>query len=78
VNNMSGWIMWTITNIFENVGTVQEGMETIARPHGLVDRPAARPIAVTAGGIAFRDVSFHYGREGGIIEGLNLTIRPGE
>jgi ABC-type multidrug transport system fused ATPase/permease subunit len=64
VNNMSGWIMWTITNIFENVGTVQEGMETIAKPHGLVDRAEARPIAVVEGGIAFRDVSFHYGRPG--------------
>ncbi len=78
VNNMSGWIMWTITNIFENVGTVEEGMETIARPHGLVDRTDARPIQVTRGAISFRDVSFHYGRQGGIIEGLSLDIRPGE
>ena len=66
----------SIPAIFENVGTVEEGMETIARPHGLVDRTDARPIQVTRGAISFRDVSFHYGRQGGIIEGLSKAGVP--
>ncbi|WP_334176133.1 ABC transporter ATP-binding protein [Pseudoxanthobacter sp.] len=76
--NMSGWIMWEVTGIFENVGQVQEGMATIARPLTVTDRPAAPPLAVERGLVRFEDVSFHYGRASGIIEHLSLTVRPGE
>ncbi|WP_445503683.1 ABC transporter ATP-binding protein [Microvirga sp. G4-2] len=75
---MSGWVMHEVRDVFENIGTVQESMQTIARPHGLVDAPRAPRLKVTRGEIRFEDVSFHYGREEGVIEGLNLTIRAGE
>lgn len=75
---MSGWVMHTVRDVFENIGVVQESMETIARPHGLVDAPAAPRLEVTRGEVRFEDVSFHYGREEGVIEGLSLTIRAGE
>jgi ATP-binding cassette subfamily B multidrug efflux pump len=75
---MSGWVMHEVRDVFENIGTVQESMQTIARPHGLVDAPQAPRLKVTRGEIRFEDVSFHYGREEGVIEGLNLTIRAGE
>ncbi|MBN8995506.1 MAG: ABC transporter ATP-binding protein [Rhizobiales bacterium] len=78
IATMSGWIMWTSIGIFDNVGAVQEGLSTIAQPQALVDRPDARPIHVDKGGIVFDHVSFHYGRKGGIIEDLSLSIRPGE
>jgi len=51
-----------VTAIFENIGVVQEGMMTIARPIALTDRPQAQALAVTRGEIAFEDVRFHYGR----------------
>jgi len=35
--NMSGWFMWTLAGIFENVGVVQESMMTISRPFTVVD-----------------------------------------
>jgi ATP-binding cassette subfamily B multidrug efflux pump len=76
--DMSGWIMWVLTSIFENIGTVQEGMETIARPHGVLDRRDAPALRVPRGEIAFEDVTFHYGKGRGVIENLSLTIRPGE
>ena len=76
--NMSGWVMWVLTSIFENIGTVQEGMETIAQPYGVVDAPAAAPLAVQRGEIVYDDVTFHYGKGAGVIESLSLTIRPGE
>ena len=60
---MSGWIIWVVAGIFENIGVVQEGMETISRPHQIVDRPDARPLQVTKGEIRFEHVQFHYGRE---------------
>ena len=75
---MSGWIMWTSVGVFDNVGAVQEGMETIARPQELVDKPDARPLHVTRGEIRFEHVGFHYGRKSGIIDDLSLTIAPGE
>ncbi|HST93803.1 MAG TPA: ABC transporter ATP-binding protein [Microvirga sp.] len=75
---MSGWVMHTVRDVFENIGVVQESMETIARPHGIVDAPDAPRLEVTRGEVRFDDVSFHYGREEGVIEGLSLTIRAGE
>ena len=78
IATMSGWIMWTSIGIFDNVGAVQEGMETIARPQDLVDRPDAVPLHIGKGEIRFDRITFHYGKKGGIIEDLSLTIRPGE
>ena len=40
IANVAGWVSWEVTGIFENIGVVQEGMDTIAVPHALVDRPA--------------------------------------
>ena len=76
--NISGWVAWQVTAIFENIGVVQEGMMTIARPITLVDRPQAPALAVARGEIAFEDVRFHYGRESGVLEGFSLKVEPGE
>lgn len=76
---MSGWVMQTVRGVFENVGVIQESMQTISRPHGLVDAPDARELAVTGGEIRFEQVGFHYGRgDASIIEDFSLTIRAGE
>jgi ATP-binding cassette subfamily B multidrug efflux pump len=75
---MSGWVMQTVRGVFENVGVVQESMETIARPHALVDAPDARPLRVTRGAIHFENVTFHYGHDDGVIEDLSFEIAPGE
>ena len=78
ISTMSGWIMWTSINVFEAMGTVQEGLETIARPNKLVDQPDAKPLVVNSGGIRYENVRFHYGRDTGVIENLSLDIAPGE
>ncbi len=65
LNQMSNMILRQITSLFENVGAVQNGMQTIARPYSLNDAPDATPLAVTRGAIRFEDVIFHYGREFG-------------
>ncbi len=78
ITTMSGWVMWTAIGIFDNVGVVQEGMRTIARPHGLVDRPGASAMVATRGAIRFENVRFHYGKKGGVIDNLTLSIAPGE
>ncbi len=78
ITNMSGWIMWVSVGVFENMGTVQEGMETIARPHALVDRPDAPALLASRGAIRLEKVRFHYGKASGVIDDLSLSIEPGE
>ncbi|MBN9061155.1 MAG: multidrug ABC transporter ATP-binding protein [Rhizobiales bacterium 65-9] len=75
---MSGWVMQLVRNVFEEIGSVQEAMNTIAKPHALLDAPDARPLVVTKGEIRFEHVSFHYGKGSGVIEDMSLVIRPGE
>jgi ATP-binding cassette subfamily B multidrug efflux pump len=75
---MSGWVMQTVRGVFENVGVIQEAMETIARPHAIVDAPGAEPLRLTKGAVEFENVTFHYGREQGVIENLSFSIAPGE
>ncbi len=76
---MSGWILWTVSGIFENLGTVQEGMETITKPYAVIDPPDAKPLVVTKGEIRFEGIGFHYGKaNGGIIDNLTLNIAAGE
>ena len=78
--NAAGWVSWEVTAIFENVGTVQEGMQSIAVPHTGVDRSGAQPLEVLRGEIRFDNLSFAYGRSDAapVVRELNLTIRPGE
>jgi ATP-binding cassette subfamily B multidrug efflux pump len=78
INNMSGWIMWVVNGIFENVGTVQDGITTISQPRAVQDREGAMPLEVVAGEVRFDDIHFHYGKQGGVIAGLSLVVRPGE
>src|SRR5262245_9676132 len=80
IANVAGWVSWEVTGIFENIGVVQEGMQTIAVPHSGVDRAGARAIEVTRGEIRFDDVTFNYGRSvtPPVLDCINLTIRPGE
>ncbi|MDR7034788.1 ABC transporter ATP-binding protein [Mesorhizobium sp. BE184] len=75
---MSQWIMWEVSGLFENIGTVQDGIGSISLPRVVEDRPGAPDIEVAQGGIAFENVRFHYGKQKGVIEDLSLSVRPGE
>ncbi|WP_185970489.1 MULTISPECIES: ABC transporter ATP-binding protein [unclassified Mesorhizobium] len=75
---MSQWIMWEMSGLFENIGTVQDGIASISLPRLVEDRPGAKDIAVTKGEIRFDDIRFHYGKQKGVIESLSLTVKPGE
>ena len=80
IANMAGWVSWEVTGIFENVGVVQEGMETIAVPHTLTDAPGAPELDVPHGEIRFEKLTFTYGRSDAkrVLDGLDLVIKPGE
>ncbi len=75
---ISGRVMMTLTGLFDNVGTVEDGMRTIARPHGLTDEPGAPDLVVRRGEIVFDQVSFAYGGTTPVLRGVDLVVRPGE
>jgi ATP-binding cassette subfamily B multidrug efflux pump len=78
--NAAGWVSWEVTAIFENIGVVQEGMESIAVPHSGVDRAGARPLEVSRGEVKLENVTFGYGRKDAhpVLNNLSLEIKPGE
>ena len=79
INGMSMWIMWEVGALFENMGTVVDGMKTLSKPIDIKDKEQAKPLEVNQGSIEFDNVSFHYGDENkGVISDLNLKIKPGE
>lgn len=78
LNGMSQWIMWEVSALFENMGTAADGMKTLSTPKTVVDQPSAQPLKVKQAAIEFSDVAFHYGKDSGVMEALNLNIKAGE
>jgi len=78
LQGMSHWVMWEMTSLFESVGTVQDGINTLSRPRTVVDAPDARGLDVPRGEIRFEQIGFGYGESRQVIDGLTLTVKPGE
>ena len=75
---MSHWIMWEMSALFENIGTVKDGAGSLAIPHVVADAPDARPLLPGPGAVRFESVRFGYGGTGPVIDDLTLNIAPGE
>nr|WP_136251092.1 ABC transporter ATP-binding protein [Ningiella ruwaisensis] len=82
LNGMSQWIMWEVSGLFENIGTVQDGIDTLAVPATIIDKDDARKLEVNGGKIDFEDVEFAYKGKGskliGVFDKLNINIKAGE
>ncbi len=82
LNGISQWVMWEFSALFEHVGTVQDGINTLARPHAITDHADAVPLKVTRGDVRFENVRFAYGATDPavprVIDELSLRIRAGE
>ncbi|WPB59433.1 ABC transporter ATP-binding protein [Xylophilus sp. GOD-11R] len=89
LNSMAHWIMWQLSNLFENVGTVQDGIKTLSTPHAVLDRPGATTLTVPHGEVRFENLRFAYPAAPAtagsppttprtIIDGLDLVVKPGE
>ena len=81
LNGMSHWIMWEFSSLFEHIGTVRDGINTLSRPREILDKPSATTINVPRGEVRFENVTFAYGKKQAdkpVIDKLSLTIRPGE
>jgi ATP-binding cassette, subfamily B, multidrug efflux pump len=80
---MSQWIIWEVAGLFEDIGVIQDSIETVARDRLVTDVPNAKPLVVTTGEIVFDNVHFNYGKEkvegrGDIVDGFTLTVKAGE
>ena len=82
LNGISHWIMWEMASLFEHIGTVQDGINTLSRGVNVQDTAAAQPLRVQRGEICFEQVGFNYGgpinSKSAVLKNLNLTIKPGE
>ena len=78
VHGLSRWIMWESARLFENIGTVNDGMNTLTKPQTILDKPNCPPLNVTRGEIKFNDLSFAYDPAKPLLSHFNLTIKPGE
>jgi len=78
LNAMTGWIMSALSSLFQQLGVVSEGMETIAQPIALIDKPGAPDLSISHSAISLHDVSHHYGKKSGGLDHISLAIKGGE
>jgi ATP-binding cassette subfamily B multidrug efflux pump len=78
LNGISHWVMWEMSSLFEHIGTVEDGVQTLAKPRAVLDAPPAKALVVSRGEVRFEGVSFGYGAAKPVVRELDLTIRPGE
>ncbi len=78
LQSMSQWFIWELARLFEAIGTTQDGLNTIAQETSVMDTPNATELTVDRGAVEFDSVSFHYGKEAGVIDNFSLHIKPGE
>lgn len=83
INGMAQWIMWEVGSLFENLGTVADGMNTLSQPQQITDRPDAQQLQIKQGEIALNKVGFYYqgnddSQNKQVFEQLDLTIKAGE
>ena len=78
LTGMSHWILWEISSLFENIGTVQDGINTLSVPSTVVDSDEATTLDVTDGKIHFDNIGFEYNPEETVFDRLNLVIPAGQ
>jgi ATP-binding cassette, subfamily B, multidrug efflux pump len=78
ISGLSHWVMWSLAGLFENVGTVQDGIATLTKRRHVVDAPDAAPLQVSRGEVKFERVTFSYGGNAPVLQDFELTVRPGE
>ena len=78
LNGISHWVMWEMTSLYEQIGTAEDGVNTLSLPHKIVDNLDAKPLVVSAGAIKFENVDFSYGLQHPVLQALNLNIKAGE
>ena len=78
LNGISHWVMWELTSLYEQIGTAQDGVNTLSMAQQITDVAEAQSLVVSAGNVQFEAVDFSYGLKTPVLQALNLTIKSGE
>jgi ATP-binding cassette subfamily B multidrug efflux pump len=78
LEGLSHWVMWELAGLFENIGMAEDGMKMLSKPIDVNDKPNAKALTVTGGAIEFDKIKFNYGKDGGVIDALSLSVASGE
>ncbi len=78
IAQMTGWVSFTLMQIYANIGEIEDGMRTLSPPVRIEDAPGAKELSVTQGEVQFQALTFAYGRKAGGIDAIDLTVKPGE
>ncbi|MBZ9881003.1 ABC transporter ATP-binding protein/permease [Mesorhizobium sp. CA10] len=78
LNMLLGRLMMQLNGILRNLGVLENSKALISQPLGLTDAPDAKELVVAGGSIDVRNVTFHYGKGAGVLDGIDLVVHPGE
>jgi ATP-binding cassette subfamily B protein len=78
LSQMTGWVSFTLMGMYANVGELEDAMNTLSPPHKLTDAPDATELVAHEGAIALNNVTFSYGGGPGGLDGVDLSVKPGE
>jgi ATP-binding cassette subfamily B multidrug efflux pump len=78
LNGISHWVMWEMTSLYEQIGTVRDGINTLSIPNQINDQEDAKPLNITKGEIAFDHINFGYHAQQTVLSDFCLTIKAGE
>jgi ATP-binding cassette, subfamily B, bacterial len=67
-----------LVDLTQQVARLEEAIGALLVPHDLPDRTDATALVPGSGGVRFQDVRFAYPGRRPVLNGLDLTIRPGE
>jgi len=75
---LSHWIMYEMASLFENLGTVRDGMQLLSKNRNVLDKKNSVELVIKNPSINFKNVSFSYNNEKKVIKDFNLQIKSGE
>ncbi|MET3592225.1 MULTISPECIES: ABC transporter ATP-binding protein [Mesorhizobium] len=78
LNMLLGRVMMQLNSILRNLGVLENSKALISQSLGLTDAPDAKQLVVDGGRIDLKNVTFHYGKGAGVLDGIDLVVRPGE
>lgn len=78
ITGMAEWMLDAVSSLFAHLGAMRQSLVTVSQPLAITDAPDAKPLAVTKGEIVFRQVTHHYGKKDGGLDGVSLRIAAGQ
>ncbi len=79
LNGISHWVMWEMTSLYEQVGTLQDGLNTLSMHQEIKDEKNAKDLQIKKASVSFQNIVFNYpAQKKSVIHNFSLHIKPGE